>query len=101
MEKGATQDAFTYTSAGSTGTLVGADGEHVFLHDPGVKWGSSPDPLQGNYFFSRTPSGWQMTSAKPVGEPGPGSLEPEVFNPDLTQVGLAERGDRLSSANRP
>jgi hypothetical protein len=88
--KEASEDAFAYTSVGATGYLVGADGEHVFLHDPGIKWGSSPDPVRDNYFFSRTPSGWQMTSAKPAGEPGPDSLETEVFNPDLTQVGLSE-----------
>jgi hypothetical protein len=90
QEKGASEDAFDYTAGGTAGYLVGADGEHVFLDAPGVKWGSSLDPVQGDYFFSRTPSGWQMTSAKPVGEPGPDSLETEVFNSDLTQFGLSE-----------
>jgi hypothetical protein len=88
-EKGGSQAAFSYVGAlDFRGYLTSADGEHVFLHDPGVKWGSSPGPARDDYFFSRTASGWQMTSSKPVGEPGPADLEPEVFNPDLTQVGF-------------
>jgi hypothetical protein len=89
-EKGAAENAFDYTSLGTTGYLTGADGEHFFLHTLGVKWGSTPEPTQGDYFFSRTPNGWRMTSTRPVGESGPDSLEPEVFNPDLTQIGLNE-----------
>jgi hypothetical protein len=88
-EKGGSQAAFSYVGGiDFRGFLTSADGEHVFLHDPGVKWGSSPGPARDNYFFSRTPSGWQMTSSKPAGEPGPSDLEPQVFNPDLTQVGF-------------
>jgi phosphodiesterase/alkaline phosphatase D-like protein len=93
VEKGGTQNAFNYTASGSVGYLVGADGESLYLRDPGVKWGSSPDPVNDDYFFSRTPSGWRMTSAKPVGEPGPSKLEAEVFDPDLTGVGLSEGWD--------
>jgi hypothetical protein len=92
VEKGATQDEFRYGGFAFEGTLLGADGESVFLHDPGVKWGSSPDSVQGNYFFSRTPSGWQTTSTNPAGEVGTGgadSLRPLVFNPDLTQIGIS------------
>jgi hypothetical protein len=102
VEKGATQDAFTYTGAIKfVGYLTGADGEHVLLHDPGVKWGSSPDPKQGNYFFSRTSKGWQMTPAKPAGEPGPIDFEPEVFNPDLTQVGFASSWQTSAATESP
>jgi hypothetical protein len=90
VEKGGVQDAFSYTPLGLVGYLVGADGEHLYLHDPGVKWGSSVGGVQNDYFFSRTADGWKMTSAKPVGEPGPGDLRALVFNRDLTQVGFSE-----------
>jgi hypothetical protein len=89
-EKGSAQDAFRYPTGLLEGVLVGADGEHLFLHDPGVHWGLNSDPILGDYFFSRTPSGWQTTSIRPGGEPGEDSLETNVFNPDLTEIGVED-----------
>jgi hypothetical protein len=101
VEKGGAQDIFHYGGAVDEGVLVGSDGEHVLLYDPGVHLGSNSDPIKGSYFFSRTPSGWQMTSAKAPGEPGVNSLLPEVFNPDLTEIGVEADWFDSSVADSP
>lgn len=86
-EKAGAQDVFKY-GARAEGELVGEDGDHFMLHAPGVQWGPSPDARISNYFFTRTPTGWQMTSTRPQGETGPDSYQPFLFSSDLTQVGL-------------
>ena len=86
-EKEGAQDIFNY--GGSVeGELAGEDGDHFLLHGPGVQWGANPDPSASNYFFSRSSDGWQMTSARPQGEAGPDTYRPQIFNSDLTQIGL-------------
>ena len=101
-EKGGSQAAFSYVGALEfRGYAVGGDGEHVLLHDPGVKWGASPGPTQGNYVFSRTSSGWRMASAKPVGEPGPNDFSTEVANPDLTAIGFMSWWDTGLGGHSP
>jgi hypothetical protein len=90
VEKQGAQDVYRYGGGITEGNLVGEDGDHFLLHAPGVKWGASADPVEGNYFFSRTEDGWQTTSAKPAGA-GPDSYEPTVLGPDLTQVGVEAR----------
>lgn len=98
-EKAGAQDVFKY-GARAEGTLVGEDGDHFMLHAPGVQWGAAPDAKIANYFFTRTPTGWQMTAARPSGETGPDSYQPFLFSPDLTQVGLeAEWQTTLVSAS--
>jgi hypothetical protein len=88
-QKGGTMDIFNYNILYPTGSLIGEDGDHFLLHALGVQWGASPDPSYSNYFFTRNPdAGWQMASARPLGEAGPGGYEPEIYTPDLTQTGL-------------
>jgi hypothetical protein len=85
-EKGGAQDVFKY-GVSAEGWLVGRDGEHMWLNAPGVQWGSSPDPSASNYTFTRSPTGWQMTSLTPSSA-GPNSYRPQIFNADLTEVGM-------------
>lgn len=86
-EKGGTMDIDSYGNVPYE-VLVGADGNHVFLHAPGTQWGTSPDAKISSYVFSRTESSWGMTSI--TSQPGAGgnSYTPDIFNPDLTEVDL-------------
>lgn len=86
-DKGGAMDIFKY-GVQTQGWLVGEDGEHFLMHAPGVQWGSSPDTVAADYFFTRSSSGWRMTSARPEGEAGPDSYLPDLFSADLTQAGL-------------
>ncbi len=82
-EKGITQDLFgegsvsTPVIAASSGNRIAMEGLAAF--EPG------PSPgLASSYVFSRTASGWAMTSLTPPGtEPAAGSY---IFNPDLSQI---------------
>lgn len=100
VDKEGAQDIETYNNS-FAGALVGEDGEHFWLWDPGVQWGASPDPSHSNYQFTRTATGWRMTSITPSSA-GPDSYQPEIFNGNLTQVGLGvgwETTDASASAN--
>jgi hypothetical protein len=89
VDKEGTQDLSSYGGGETETALVGEDGEHFFLHAPGVQWGSSPDAKVGEYYFTRGVAGaWKMTSPRPVGETGPTSFPAALFTPDLTQVAL-------------
>jgi hypothetical protein len=99
FDKEGAEDAFHYGGAGTEGGLVGEDGDHFLLHDPGVAWGPSPGTLTSEYVFSRNPEkGWQMTSVRPLGEASAYNYQPQVFNPDLTQTGV-ELAWAISSSN--
>lgn len=87
--KGGTGDNWAYSGNLSTGALVGEDGEHVLVSAPASKWGTSPDPTDGTYFFSRSGDGWQMTSTTPEGGIAGDSYVPTIFSPDLTSVGVS------------
>ena len=88
-EKDGTEDIFHYGGALEAGPEIGEDREHLMLHAAvGVHWGDNSDPKQSNYFFERTPHGWQLTSARPAGETGPGSYQPLVFDSNLTEIGV-------------
>jgi hypothetical protein len=80
-------DTFNYSSL-TPHTQVGEDGEHFLVQSAGTQWGASPDPLTSAYFFTRTPTGWQMTSARPAGEAGPSFYKPLLLSADLTAIGL-------------
>ena len=97
-EKGGAQDVFKYGER-QEGALVGEDGEHVMLHAPGVEWGANPDGRLADYFFTRTSTGWQMTSDRPPGETGADSFTPFLFNSDLTDVGLAADWDTSGASS--
>jgi hypothetical protein len=86
-DKAGAQDLFKY-GATLEGSAVGEDGEHVFLHAPGVEWGPSPDARIASYLFSRTASGWQLQSSRPASYTGPNSLQPVLFSPDLAETAL-------------
>ncbi|HEY5194243.1 MAG TPA: hypothetical protein VIJ39_10285 [Solirubrobacteraceae bacterium] len=86
-DKDGAQDIFRYGLIFES-TQIGEDGEHVELHAPGTQWEPSPDSAESNYFFSRTPVGWQMASATPQPEAGVDRYLPTVFSSDLTELGL-------------
>ena len=98
VDKEGNQEPFVYTF-GVQGTFgAGEDGEHFALNNPTISYGSGPGAGQGPYFFSRTPSGWQMTAASPQPQTGVERVVPQVFSPDLTQFAFAadvhtSRGD--------
>jgi hypothetical protein len=101
-QKGGTMDIFNYNVLYPTGSLIGEDGDHFLLHALGVQWGSSPDPTYSNYFFSREQAtGWQMTSARPLGEAGPDGYEPELYTPDLTQTALLSEWQTTEASSSP
>ncbi|HEV3319544.1 MAG TPA: hypothetical protein VG053_07430 [Solirubrobacteraceae bacterium] len=87
-DKQGAEDTFSYASTFKTGARVAEDGEHVTVSQTGLQWGSTPDPTKGNYFFTRTPTGWQTASARPAGEAGPLSYQATLFGPDLTDLGV-------------
>jgi hypothetical protein len=85
-DKGIVQDMFGEGSAVAI-AIPSPGGSSVALQahaalEPGAGVG-----LENNYIFSRALSGWEMTSLIP---PGAGATEyrPEIFSPDLSQVGL-------------
>jgi hypothetical protein len=63
------------------GPQVGADGDHFAAFVLITRWGSGSPP----YFFTRTPSGWQMTAGAPASEAGVSTYQPQVWDPNLTQ----------------
>jgi hypothetical protein len=87
VEKTGSMDSFTYGTA-QTSVVLGEDGEHVMVNPEFSKWGSSPDATNSSYFFSRTPSGWLMTSATLQPQAGDESYRPSLFDSDLSQIGL-------------
>lgn len=98
VEKEGTTDIYP-KEASSTQSLLGEDGEHLLLNTVFVHWGSDGDPLTPTYFFARQEgSGWQMTSAHPVGETSPSSYLPVLFTPDLTRAAL-EVGWKITPGN--
>ena len=87
-DKEGSMDTFNYGNVPSN-ALVGEDGEHVFVNPQGAKWGQSPDATNTSYFFSREAGkGWRMTSTTPQPQAAQNSYGAELFNSDLTQVGL-------------
>jgi hypothetical protein len=101
VDKGGAQDTFSYGQQDPAQGRVGEDGEHAMLAMNGLQWGSSPDPHRSNYFFSRTSSGWQMTGARPLGETGPFSYQPQLYSPDLTDLGVASSWQITSKLQSP
>jgi hypothetical protein len=86
------KDVYKY-GAKLEGTVLGADGDHVMVSATGVQWGPSPDPVHSTYVFSRQGSGWQMTSARPVGEAeGISYGEPALWSADLTNLAFDHVG---------
>jgi hypothetical protein len=84
VNKGGTLEPFNIGVNAPAAATASVDGEHFELESPYAKFGASPDGGEGPYFFSRTSSGWQMTSGAPAAEAGVDNYLAEVFNPDLT-----------------
>jgi hypothetical protein len=82
-EKGATQD-LTFESGEKA--AVARSGERVALRSLVGFYGANPSSQGTNAVFSRTPSGWQMTSAQPPGA-GQTFYEFNLANPELTLLG--------------
>ena len=88
VDKEGSHEIFTYDGLKSGGyELVGEEGEHLMLNEE-VVWSSLASAGQGPYFFSRTPSGWQVTAATVQPQAGIDTYEPQVFSGDLTQFGF-------------
>lgn len=88
--KGAASDIYGY-GALETSSGAGEDGNHFFLRAPS-KWGSSSDPVQSYYVFSRNGThAWDMASVTPQPEAGGIHYEPQIFNSDLSQTAIATR----------
>jgi hypothetical protein len=86
VEKGGAQQPFSYANQlTEVGALVGEDGNHLTFEADLVHWGSGQSP----YFFSRFPSGWQMTPGAAQPEAGIDRYTPELFNPDLTSFAFS------------
>ncbi len=85
VDKEGSQEIFAYDGLKSPAyELVGEDGEHLMLEAP-VVWGSTAGSGQAPYFFSRTPTGWQVTAATVQPQAGVNTYAPQVFSGDLTQ----------------
>ena len=105
VNKEGTQDNWAY-GATETNVTPGLDGEHVAISTLsrfGKNDNSGADTV---YLFSRTPSGWQMTSTAPQPEsggdrivPGGFSGETDFFTPDLSNFLLA-RGFETTAAHQ-
>jgi hypothetical protein len=65
---------------------VAEDGSGVWIRGlPMI--GEDPTARGMNAVFSRTPSGWAMTSLQPPSA-GETAYQPDIFNPDLTMLGV-------------
>ncbi len=85
VDKEGSQEIFAYDTLKSPAyELVGEDGEHLMLEAP-VVWGSTAGSGQAPYFFSRTPTGWQVAAATVQPQAGVNTYAPQVFSDDLTQ----------------
>jgi Fibronectin type III domain len=81
---------------GNTGfsifALPSSDGNHIAVQANGVMFG--PNPMSNGSFsvFSRTGSGWGITSVNPPGSAGdiydPGNAPGGLFSPDLSQTAV-------------
>lgn len=85
-EKGATQ-ALVFGGLTATKAIPAEDGEKVALTSNAFL-GSNPGSRETNVVFSRRGSGWEMTSQQPAAGAGEANFRPEVFSPELTQVGV-------------
>ena len=101
-DKEGAQEIFNYGgTVGAEGTTIAADGEHLEYGDHQVVWGATPESGQSPYFFSRSPSGWRLTAATPQPEAGLYLYTPQVFAPDLTQLGLVAHWKTSPSTGSP
>ena len=82
----------------STYALAAADGNSIALQSLATL---GPEPQLGNSFsvLSRTPSGWVIASVKPLAS-GSTVYSPDIFNSDLTQVGVESETQYPFSFNR-
>ena len=90
VDKEGAQEIFRYEGLKAPAfALVGEDGDNLMLEDLAVKWGTGSGAGQSPYFFSRDPErGWVTTAATVQPEAGLDEYSPQVFSPDLSEVGL-------------
>jgi hypothetical protein len=100
VDKEGSQEIFRYEGLKVPAyALVGEDGDHLMIEAP-VSWGSDAKAGQSPYFFTRTPTGWQTTSAAPQPETGVDTYTPQVFSSNLTQLGFEARFTTGGSQSR-
>ncbi len=86
IDKGGSQEPFTYGVEIGSGVHVGEDGDHAVLEATGVSWGSGPGAGGSPYFFSREAGkGWTMTAGSPQPATGVSRLVPQLYNADASQ----------------
>jgi hypothetical protein len=73
------------------------DGDDFMVEGSNTNWGSGQSP----YFFSRTPTGWQMTSAAPQPQTGVDKYTPRLTSPDLTDVSLSSEWKTTGGTESP
>jgi hypothetical protein len=78
---------------GGTEEIASADGNRVALQSY-TTFGPRPQIIGSLSVFSRTPEGWTIESVPPPGA-GDAIYTPELFSPDLTDVGV--RSETLGS----
>jgi hypothetical protein len=103
VAKGGSPDLFAF-GRDADQAIPAPDGERIAVHLIFAKFepnsGSGGSVSEGetsgsSYVFSRGASGWQMTSVYPKGSGQTGYL-PELFAPELTEVGVAALTSRTT-----
>lgn len=89
VEKGGAQDLFPPEALLEPESVIGSDGEHFLISNASAKFGEDVGSNSVNiYSFSRSPAGWQMTSASPQPQTGivGYSFLQESFGPGLSPL---------------
>jgi hypothetical protein len=90
VDKEGAKELVNYGGSTGEGILAGVDGDHVLVGEPETDWGAGPSAGISPYVFSREAGkGWVLTAATVQPEAGISKYIPEVFSPDLTELGLA------------
>ncbi len=90
VDKEGAKELVNYGGSTGEGILAGADGDHVLVGEPETEWGAGSSAGISPYVFSREAGkGWVLTAGTAQPEAGISKYSPEVFSPDLTELGLA------------
>ncbi len=94
IDKGGSQEPFTYNIELGSMVQVGEDGEHALLEARGVSWGAGPGAGGTPYLFSReVGKGWKMTAGSPQPATGVANLEPQLYSADVSQGAFESKSE--------
>jgi hypothetical protein len=82
---------------GELGTVVGEDGNHVMVVASQTHWGTGQSP----YVFSRTSTGWQMTSVTTQPEAGVSDYRQAILSPNLSGIAVEASWALASGSESP